>query len=108
MAKRQNVNKVPTDALQGPGSFVVLRSVSYDMAMAAREKMSTEHTVDEEKQFVTKLLSENVVEWDWVDNDDLLMPTPAADPEIIKKLTVDEVEFLISALTGGAPAETKN
>ncbi len=107
MAKRQNIHTVKTDVVQGPGSTVKIRSVSYEMAMAAREKMSSAHTVAEERDFVKGLLAENIISWDWVDDNDQLLPTPAEGLDI-NKLTAEEVEFLISALTGGAPAEVKN
>ena len=54
-------------------------------------------------------LSERVVSWNWTDNDRNPLPQPHKDPDVLMRLTNDELMWLMSAVEGKeTSADRKN
>lgn len=114
MSKRVSVIKYETDLVQGEGSYVVLSALKVREIRALRQKgkeaekaeEAGEDTDDAAFEGGLKILSEHVVDWNWVDDEEKDLPLPKDDPDIIDDLTNDETEFLSDLLTGGK--EVKN
>ena len=127
MAQRQGIIRVDASDVQGDGAYVVVRKLGYAQRQTATRMMAdafggklpqnlqgaditlTSEFLAGNDAYTRDLLTENVLEWDWVDDAGKKMPIPSADPDVIKKLTDDEVNFLARAIQGGqTAAETKN
>ncbi len=101
MATRQGTKRFPSDEVQGEGSYVVIKQLS---VKDAREwQAQWKGAEDDEAQFAlgTELIRGRVQEWDWVDFDGTPLPQPKDDPSAIDKLLINELKFLVEALTGG-------
>lgn len=101
MAKRRtSCIKIKTDEIQGEGSWVIVRRLSIKETRAFRDKMS--EAGDEYNAFEAgvAVMKQNVVEWNWVDDDGNPLPNPKDDPEVIELLTDDEVAVLGKAIRG--------
>jgi hypothetical protein len=127
MAERQGKVRVESDEVQGKGSFVVVRRLSYGQKRAATRMVARAAggtiptdlkaeglTIDAEylndnDAFTGQLLQENVLEWNWVDFDGNPLRLPKDDPGVIDQLTDDEVEFLVRHINPKkAEAQEKN
>jgi hypothetical protein len=113
MAERQGKIRIESVDVQGEGSFVVVRRLSYGQKrmatqMVARAAGGTIPTdikaegltintayLEDNDKFTGQLLRENVLEWNWVDFDGNPLRLPKDDPAVIDQLTDDEVEFLV-------------
>lgn len=49
-------------------------------------------------------LSESIIEWDWTDVRGNVLPSPPT-PDVIKRLTIEEVNYLVRKVVTGAAAE---
>lgn len=126
MAQRQGSVRVPSDDVQGEGSFVVVRKIGYAQKQLASRMLadacggrlprrpdeaeerftaSTEFLTGND-DFTRQLLTENVLAWNWVDDDGQALPLPRAGG-VIERLTDDEVTFLARAIQGQQPAEAE-
>lgn len=123
MAERQNRMRVASDAVQGPGSYVVLRKLGYAqrrrataLLTAANGGQLPKHAdlsdVEQPVQlmqandaFTRELLADNVAEWNWVDDDGQLLPLPSVDIEVVDRLTEEEVAFVVRAIQSGMTAD---
>lgn len=104
MPKRKNFFKVTSEDVQGEGSFVVLKAITYGEGKRLRKALKDMD--DDEKQAENdKLLVAHVHEWNWVDDEDEALPQLKDDPAVLDLLTAQEVNFIGEALKGGA---TKN
>lgn len=100
MAKRRSTYRVSSEEVQGEGSFVVLRAVPYKVAREALSLRGDSAGVSlvEAEQYVRSLIASSIVEWDWVDDDDNLLPVPEGDN--LDSLLSLEVKFLTEELLG--------
>ena len=98
MAKRIAVRKYDTDSVQGEGSFVVMSSLKVGETRKLRKLVASDD-VDEVFEGL-KLLSKHVVDWNWVDDNDELMPLPEGKIAVMDELTNEEVEVLSDLLIG--------
>ena len=57
---------------------------------------------------VIGLLAERVYDWSWTNDADEPLPRPFGKPEILRKLSALELNYLLMAARGEAPAERKN
>jgi len=87
--------RVPSDDVQGEGSFVDLKYITYG---ERQQSFVGGQTIDE-------LLRGHVAAWDWVDNEDKPLPQP---PEGLAKLVQPEIDFLVGALFSVPKDEAKN
>lgn len=105
MAQRQSTRKILSDAVQGDGSFVVLRALEYGL-VEDRMKLDADDKaaiLDFNRDFVKAI----VVDWNWVDDAGALLPLPSEDPSVISRLVLPEFEWLANASGLNQAAEQK-
>ena len=127
MAQRLGTVRVPSETVQGEGSFVVVRKIGYTQRTTASKMLAqacggvvpTNKAAIEDKfsatsdflmandEFTQQLLVENVVAWNWVDDDGQALPLPREDVGTIRRLTDEEVTFLAQAIQGGLSKEAE-
>lgn len=106
MAKRQFIYTIPSEKVQGKGSYVKVRSLLWGDAKRIRRELKD---ADEDEQMAAndQLLIDHIVEWDWVDEHDQPMPIPKDDPTVIDRLSAQEVNFLGDAVNGSLGIDEK-
>jgi hypothetical protein len=99
MAKRLAIYTIPSDSVQGEGSYVKVRAVtrgeSKELARVVGT-LSTEESIAREDKF----LAEHIYEWNWVDDDGAPLPLPSESQDVLDRLTIQESSFLAEAITG--------
>jgi hypothetical protein len=99
MAKRANVLRVPSDAVQGEGSYVAFRKPSWgEVKGAEREAKTAEEAGGEALSAYTETtILRHLIEWNWVYEQDkkLKLPKTARD---LEGLSRDEMMFLADAV----------
>lgn len=103
--KRRRVQRHASNDVQGEGSWVITATLNV-AEMRKYRKRAKEEDFDAFEMGID-VLKTHVYEWNWVDDDDKLLPQPGDDPEVIDLLTDDEVEFL-SVCIQGSEAKVKN
>ena len=103
--KRRRVVRHASNEVQGDGSWAITAALNV-AEMRAFRKRADEEDFDAFELGV-EVLKTHVYTWNWVDDDDVPLPQPEDDPEVIDLLTDDEVGFL-SARIQGSEAEAKN
>jgi hypothetical protein len=113
--------KVDTKDLQGEGSFVEYKPVSWKTAKAARYFLSVgdvtnridmsdaekqRHT-EEETKLTEECLFGSIIAWNWADENNKPLPVPRT-VEDLDLLTSEEVNFLLSLTTQAPQADLKN
>lgn len=96
--------KVDSEKVQGEDSYVVIKRptwADFEAAMNGAGSVEDAGEIDVGKKLIENL----VVDWNWVDDDD--QPLPAPNPDIIRALPFQEIQFLIENLEI-KPAEEKN
>lgn len=105
MAQRKSTRKILSDAVQGEGSYVVLRALEYGL-VEERMKLDAEDRAAV-LQFNRDFVQAIVVDWNWVDDAGQALPLPSADPEVIGRLVLPEFEWLANASGLNQAAEQK-
>ena len=121
MPQRQNTIRLETPDLQGEGSFVVLRRLSWERRQKAQELLAdaaggtlprtaedltlTLGFLQSNRKFTEDLLLECVVAWNWVGDDGQALPLPKDGG--LALLSEAEVQFLLLALQPSVE-KTKN
>ncbi|HML23520.1 MAG TPA: hypothetical protein PKD09_17825 [Aggregatilinea sp.] len=101
MPKRQAIYTYKSDEVQGEGSFVKIRAVTYGEAKKLRG--AVQGMTDDEKVVQNEqLIIDKIVEWNWVDDDGNPLPRPKDDPTVLESLTAQEMAFLGECFAGGA------
>jgi len=107
MPTRQNVKEVPSDVVQGEGSWVKVRrptvkevkegQAKYDVARNAKadKESNMEGAYDEACVKALKFC----LGWNWVDDEGKPLPQPT-EPGVRDTLTDDEVTFILDELFG--------
>jgi len=113
MAERKGARRIETTDLQGEGSYVIVRTLTYGQRRVARgmflranggqlptKREDLDIKIDERylqdnDDFTAQLLTQNVIEWNWVDEKGGPLPLPMDDPAIIDGMTDEEVGFLV-------------
>lgn len=119
MAQRMNTVRVASDAVQGPGSYVVVRKLGYTQRQRATGLLTEAfggqlpksrdlgevqlplQLMQANDAFTRELLAGNVAEWNWVDDEGQPLPLPSADLGVVDRLTEDEVNFVVRAIQSG-------
>ena len=113
---RVTSKRIETTNLQGEGSFIVVKPVSYSTAKKARAFLFVEGgntteekqgLADEQTQFTEKMIFESVVSWNWTDDENNPLPIPRKT-EDLDALTVEEVNFIVQSITGMTGTQEKN
>lgn len=124
MPKRQNIYTYDSEEVQGEGSWVKIRAMTYGRQKELRETAAEVKALGQAVKSggmapeqmeaalqdggaASKLLSMNdellielVYSWNWVDEDGEPLPLPEDEPEIIQGLTIQEMQFLSEAIKG--------
>jgi len=100
MARRQLVQKHKSDSVQGDGSWVEMRK------MTVAEMRKVEEHIDQEGnyEYSIRKIEENLVKWNWADEEGQELPLPKNDPTVLDGLTAEEFNFLCRCLVGGEQA----
>ena len=118
---RISSKKIETPDLQGEGSYITVKPVSYKVTkeagrflamgdvsqrddMTAAEKLA--HT-KREQELTEQLIFGSIIDWSWADDEGTPLPLPRAADDL-DLLTADEVAFLVSAIVGLTTGEAKN
>lgn len=110
---RVTSKRIETTNLQGEGSFIIVKTVGWKTAkkineflsignVMSRADMTNEQKkkhVDEETALTEQILFSCIVDWNWADETGVPLPIPM-NTEDLDLLTVDEVQFLLSSVTG--------
>lgn len=118
---RVTSKKVDTKDLQGEGSFVEYKPVSWKTAKQARmflaigDVSNRVDMTDEQKQrhmeqetaLTEECLFGSIVAWNWADENNNPLPIPRK-AEDLDLLTGEEVNFLLSLTTQAPQADLKN
>ena len=101
MPQRKSTHRYDATEVQGEGAYVVVRTTSY--GQQKNFVRNSESMTDYEKQLaIEAMIVENVIEWNWVNDDGEPLPLPKNDPGIMEELTANEVVFLGEAIAGQA------
>lgn len=55
-----------------------------------------------------KYLVEHIMNWNWVDDEEVAFPTPRQDVSVLDKLTIEETLFLNQSLSGQVQTEIED
>ena len=101
MPKRQHIQHVLSDKVQGKGSWVDFRRMTVGEAKAVRaaaKEHSDPEREDENEAWAqensTALMQSHIIDWNWIDEDGNPLPLPSDDATVIDRLTDLELEFL--------------
>ena len=97
MAERKRATRIPSDGVQGPGSYVMLRPLPYK---AVRSAIRAAGDVKAQAELGDQLIIDSVASWDWVDFDGEPLPVPTTAEEVGRLLMTNEATWLFSAITG--------
>lgn len=109
MPQRSNTRKVMSPKVQGKDSFVEFRKITYGESKALRLEAKA-HKDDEEWQMSSSeaLLTDHIVDWNWVDGEGKPLPLPKDDPTVIEILNDDEITFLTDLVRGNTDPKRGN
>lgn len=96
---------IPSDAVQGEGSWVKTKSLSLDELVELSQNGENQLPAIEVGY---KALAHIIVDWNWVDDEDKSLPKPPEDPEVIRRLPFQEVNFLLQETGIQDMFDTKN
>ena len=85
--------KIKTEAVQGRGSWVKVTSPRVrEIRRYVTEGEGFDASLD--------LIAVHIVEWNWVDEENCPLPLPSQDANVLEDMTQEEVEFLVSIISG--------
>ena len=96
MPQRQNRVRIDSEAVQGEGSFVVLRRLTVGEIKHVRKSAEDSFELTEE------MVRDHIVEWNWADEEGNPLPQPAKDPTVFESVTDEELSWLAKAIAGVA------
>lgn len=100
MRQKNKQVRIDSNEVQGPESFVIVKSPSWGLLRKAQRL--TNEGADAGTlgvEFAEELVRESVINWNWTDDNDEPLPSPAQDKTVIEKLTAEEVSFLVTKIT---------
>jgi len=104
--QRQNVQTYETTEVQGVGSYVKVRAMTFGQSRQMRK--IREGMTDEDKvNWSEKIIKQHVIDWNWVDDDGNPLPLPSEDDALMDRLTIPEVAFLGQVIRGELPEQVK-
>lgn len=110
--------RVETPDLQGEGSYVVFRRLSWGAAKEARRFVmigdvhnradltvdQIEKMIADEEKLTLELVLNGVLSWNWQDEEGKDLPIPKST-EDLDKMTAEEVQFLVNCCSGNFPGD---
>ena len=93
----KKIETFKSDLVQGKGSWVKIQTPTYediDEVIANVDDDSAKTKMELSKALIDKL----TLEWNWVDDDDIPLPQPQEDSDVIKRLPIQETLFLIGCV----------
>jgi hypothetical protein len=110
----KNIHLVSTE-IQGSDSWVDIKPLTVeqynratDLVLEARESevdQAVRAALDLKQR---ELFAEVVAGWNWVDNDDKPLPSPAGNPGVFELLTMAELNYIGEAINKGMTIEKKD
>ena len=107
--KHKKYRRVDSSEVQGDGSFVLLKSPGFSelRSLGKLARMREEDVAEIES--LGSIVSDLIVEWNWVDDDNNPLPQAKDKPEIIDELSYQEQIFVIESLSNlGELSDQKN
>jgi hypothetical protein len=97
--------RIDCEEVQGDEAYVMLARPSYEQIKQAQEmgKGGADNF-----DVAIKIISELLVSWNWVDDMGEPLPLPAQDPDVIRKLPLQEQNFLVTKFNEFGKDEEKN
>lgn len=107
MAKRRSISREKCFAVQGEGSWVKIRKLSFGQVAKIQNMDEDEMSKEAETEMLMELVKTQVVEWNWVDDDGEPMSIPS-ELEDFNAMTAEEFNFLLNIILDGiGEVETK-
>lgn len=101
MRKYKSTFKVKSDDVQGEGSFVIFKRLSWAEMRPLLDLKSDERA--------EKIVRACTLDWNWTDDNDQPLPNPQSHPEIFDALMSEELAWLMANVNGEATVdEAKN
>lgn len=101
MPERKNQRKVPSESIQGEGSFVIVTPLTYgEQREIALSPLDSESDSEARAQRDEAHVRAHVVGWNWVDDAGAPLPLPTQDDGVLERLTVEEWNFVVGAING--------
>lgn len=107
MAKRKSTRRISTDEVMGDGSYVIAKSIPYSVVRKALQMDDGGMSKLEQSDYVSQIIIDALVKWDWVDYDDKPLDVPTTIEELVETINTSELKFLISELIG-SESKAKN
>ena len=99
MPQRKAGTRIDTTAVQGEGSYVILRRLTVgEIKTLRRDKDTDKFDLTEE------MVRAHIVEWNWCDEGGNPLPQPGEHPEVFDQVTDEELAFLAEQVSGNAEA----
>lgn len=98
--RQVKTRRIPTDSIQGPDSFVVIRPPKWGLLRKAQKQAKQGGEAEAGIAFAEELLVKSVLDWNWTDDDGNPLPLPKDEPGVLEDLDADEVAFLVEKITG--------
>ena len=97
--RQVKIRRIPTENLQGPESYVVVRSPKWGLLRKA-QKESKASDAAAGITFAEEIIVKSVLEWNWTDDNGDPLPLPKDEPSVLEDLDAEEVAFLVEKITG--------
>ena len=96
MARKNQVRKVSSAAVQGDDSYVEFAPVMYGESKEIARRLNDIPPNNRlaQMELNAEVVRKYVVGWNWVDDDGNPLPLPKDDPTVLDRLTAEEMRFL--------------
>lgn len=93
---RKPNRRIPTDEVQGEGSYFVLRPYLWG-EFESLQKQRDAGTLDQDEH-TRHVLALQIADWNWTDGEDQPLPLPKNDLTVFDRLTGEEMIFLMDSV----------
>lgn len=69
---------------------------------------SSDDEAEKNLEISNKYLSDHIVAWNWVNDDEEVFELPKVNPEVLDLLTIEEIKFINDSLVSQVPYEIEN
>lgn len=103
MPRIKRVYRADTSDIQGEGSYVEFKSPKvYEIRAVQSAETGKDYDL------LLAMVRNNIVDWNWSDEDDEPLPLPGSDMGAVGDLMADEVVYLVWLLVSAKAADLKN